>query len=243
MLLGRPAAFRGWKELFMGTPRIYPVGAAVVALASCLAAPAWADIAIGSTSNFNDFDNGGWNNGQAPDPTVVVGGPGGLHDPYLRVTSDGSGAGGKLTVFNNSGDWTGMWLSAGVIRVEMDLRNFDAQGRTLSMRMGFQATFGPGQPGWCTNAFSLVADGQWHHAVFILSPQTMVSVGSPFDWQTAMESVAVVRLFHSSTPSATGTNIVSSVGIDNIVAMPAPGAACLLALGGAAGMGAGRRRK
>jgi hypothetical protein len=60
----------------------------------------------------------------------------------------------------------------------------------------------------------------------------MVSVGSPWDWETAMQWVTQLRIFHSTTPSAVGTNFASSVGIDNIVALPAPGAAAGLALAG-----------
>ncbi|MFT3684943.1 MAG: hypothetical protein QM783_08465 [Phycisphaerales bacterium] len=88
--------------------------------------------------------------------------------------------------------------------------------------MGFLASAGPGQPGWCTQAYQLPADGQWHHAVFLISAQSMVSVGSPYDWETAMQMVNQVRIFHSTNPSAVGVNFASSVGIDNIVALPAP---------------------
>ena len=215
--------------------------AVAVVAAACLPFAARADVFIGSTRNFNNGESGGWSNGLNPDPQILPGGPGGAYDLYMRMTSDGAGAGGKLTVFNNSPEWTGMWLTAGVIRVEMDFRNFDAQNRDLHMRLGFLTSGGQGQPGWCTNAFIVPADGQWHHAVFILSPQTMVSVGSPWDWETAMQWVTQLRLFHSVTPSAVGTNFSSTVGVDNIVALPAPGAAAGLLLAGCVA-GARRRR-
>ncbi|MBY0308017.1 MAG: hypothetical protein K2Q09_04670 [Phycisphaerales bacterium] len=205
-----------------------------------LALSARGNVVVGSSSNFNDGDQQGWTNGVANDPQVLPGGPGGASDPYLRVTSDGSGPGGKLTVFNNLETWTGRWLTAGITTVEMDLRNFDPQNRTLSIRMGFLASAGPGQGGWSTQAFSLPADGQWHRAVFTISQATMVSVNSPLDWTTAMESVSQLRIFHSVNPSATGVNINSSIGIDNIVALPAPGATVCL---GAAGMLGLRRRR
>lgn len=210
-----------------------------VSVAACLCSPALAQIAIGSASDFNDGDLDGWINGQVADPVVLPGGPAGPDDPYLRVTSDGSGSGGKLTVFNNTAEWTGLWHSAGITQVEMDLRNFDPQGRTLSMRMGFLTSAGPGQPGWCTQAFSLPADGLWHHAVFTISQATMIPVGNPLDWTTAMEWVNQLRIFHSTNPSTTGVNIASSVGIDNIIALPSPGGAALLGL---VGLTAVRRR-
>lgn len=214
----------------------------VVALSACAWLPvaASADVFIGSTSNFNNGDADGWSNGLNPDPELLPGGPAGPEDYYMRISSDGAGAGGKLTVFNNSPNWTGLWLTAGVVRVEMDLRNFDSQGRDLHMRLGFLVSGGQNQPGWCTNAFVVPADGQWHHAVFILSPQTMVSVGSPWDWETAMQWVTQLRLFHSVTPSSVGTNFASSVGVDNIRALPSPGAAVCLALAG--GLAGSRRR-
>lgn len=212
--------------------------AVVIACAS--GGAALGNIFIGSSVNFNNGDAGAWTNGIVADPAIMPGGPGGDSDMYLRVTSDGASQGGKLTIFNNSENWTGMWRAAGITRVEMDLRNFDPQGRTLSMRMGFLTSAGQGQPGWCTQAFSLPADGQWHHAVFLISPEAMVSVGSPWDWQTAMDWVTQVRIFHSVNPSPVGVNIASSVGIDNIIALPAPGSAALLGLCGLAGT---RRRR
>ncbi len=203
------------------------VAAAGALTAACSAS---ANIAIGSSSNFNNFDSGQWSNGvQTADPAIMLGGPAGPNDPYLRVTSDGAGAGGKLTVFNNASEWTGLWLTAGITRVEMDFRNFDPQNRTLYMRLGFLTSAGQGQPGWCTNAFLVPADGQWHHAVFTITPETMTRVGNAYDWETAMQWVTQLRILHSITPSPVGTNFASSVGIDNIIALPLPGTLTALA--------------
>jgi hypothetical protein len=55
-----------------------------------------------------------------------------------------------------------------------------------------------------------------------------------------MQLVNQVRIFHSTNPSAVGVNFASSVGIDNIVALPAPGAAVLLSVGGIVAL---RRRR
>ncbi|HZW06934.1 MAG TPA: hypothetical protein VFF65_07400 [Phycisphaerales bacterium] len=215
------------------------VSAAVAACALPCAA-SLAKIAIGTSNNFNNGETGNWSNGAVTDPIVLPGGPAAPTDPYLRVSSDGSGAGGKLTVFNNGDDWTGLWLTAGITHVEMDFRNFDPQGRTLHMRMGFLVSAGQGQPGWCTAAFAVPADGQWHHAVFTISEATMTRVGNAFDWETALQWVTQVRIFHSTNPSVVGTNFASSVGIDNIIALPGPGAAAVLLLGSAAAL---RRRR
>ncbi|HYD01091.1 MAG TPA: hypothetical protein VEB22_07680 [Phycisphaerales bacterium] len=203
---------------------------AAIAVCALPCSAATADIVIGTTTNFNNGETGNWTNGAVADPVVLPGGPAGPTDPYLRVASDGGGAGGKLTVFNNDPQWTGLWLTAGITHVEMDFRNFDPQGRTLQMRMGFLVSAGQGQPGWCTAAFAVPADGQWHHAVFTISESTMTRVGNALDWQTAMQWVTQVRIFHSTNPSVVGTNIASSVGIDNIIALPTPTAAAALAL-------------
>jgi hypothetical protein len=238
MLHGRVArSAQGLKEISVSnrSPVCAAVAACVLPCAGVLA-----DVSIGTTSNFNNNDIQGWTNGQVADPVIQLGGPAGPTDPFLRVTSDGSGSGGKLTVFNNNAEWTGLWVSGGITRVEMDFRNFDPQGRTLSMRMGFLASAGPGQPGWCTSAFSLPADGQWHHAVFTISEAAMTRVGNALDWETVMQLSTQIRIFHSVNPSTVGTNFASSVGIDNIVALPAPGAGALLAL---AGVAAGRRKR
>src|ERR1051325_3337213 len=80
-----------------------------------------ADPVVGQIDTFS-ASAFGWTNGDlAPDPVVIAtGGPGGMGDAFLQVTANGSGAGGRLTVFNRA-QWTGNFLAAGVGAVEMDL--------------------------------------------------------------------------------------------------------------------------
>jgi len=207
---------------------------------ACTTTGLLADVVVGSASNFNGSDTQGWTNGFVDDPQVLPGGPGGAGDGYLRVTSDGSGSGGKLTVFNNDPQWTGNWLASGVTHVSMDFFNFDPQGRTLYMRMSFLMAAGPGQPAYCTPAFQVPADGQWHHAVWEISQSALQTAGSPLPYDIAMEGITQVRIFYSVNPSSVGTNFASSVGIDNVTALPAPGAGAALVLLCA---GSARRRR
>lgn len=216
----------------------------VLLFAAALAAPvssACGQVALGQTNNFQDGTSQNWvNGGPAIDPQIIPdGGPAGSGDAWMRIQSDGSGSGGKLSIFNNL-DWWGDYVGPGITRIEMDLRNLDPQGRTLNIRLGFRASSNQGSPGYCTAAVDVPANGQWVHAVFTLSPQTMTAIGGPQAWATHMANIGELRLFHSSSPSLTGVNITTALGVDNIRALPTPGAAAVLGLGA---MVAGRRRR
>ncbi|MGH7133641.1 MAG: hypothetical protein ACREJO_17055 [Phycisphaerales bacterium] len=205
---------------------------AMVALGAA-AGSASGQVSLGMWDNFNSGTTHDWiNGGSAPDPDVISsGGPAGAGDGWMRMSSDGSGGGGKLTIFNNL-DWWGDYVTTGITRIEMDLMNLDPQNRTLNIRLGFRLSSNQNSPGWCTQAFNLVADGQWHHAVFTLSAATMTRIGGAPSWTESMMSVGEVRLSHSPSAGLTGPNITSAMGVDNIRALPTPGAAGVLMLGG-----------
>ena len=215
----------------------------ILAMAALCAATgsALGQVSLGMWDNFQNGATHDWiNGGSAPDPAnMPTGGPAGVGDGWLRMSSDGSGGGGKLTIFNNLA-WWGDYVTPGITRIEMDLINLDPQNRTLNIRLGFRLSSNQNSPGWCTQAFNLVADGQWHHAVFTLSEATMTRLGGAPSWTESMMNVGEVRLSHSPGASLIGVNISSAMGVDNIRALPTPGAAALLAMGGLA---ASRRRR
>lgn len=197
-------------------------------------------VVINQIDTFQDGTTQGWSIGLPPDPVnVETGGPLGTGDRFLRLTADGSSNGGRLTTFNQA-QWRGDYIAAGVDAIEMDLRNFATQ--TLSIRIAFKQSASPGTPGFSsTVAFSLPADGQWHHAVFPINTMSMTRLGSTtLDLNTLLQNPIEMRILHSTSPSLSGNNIVAQLGIDNIRAIPAPGAS-LLPLG-AMLVGARRRR-
>jgi hypothetical protein len=71
----------------------------------------------------------------------------------------------------------------------MDLKNF---GTTpLSIRLGLKARSGIGATGYSsTNPFLLPADGQWHHARFLIDAEDLTAVGAAPPLATLLSNVA-----------------------------------------------------
>jgi hypothetical protein len=202
-----------------------------------LSARVWASPILGQIDTFSGSTLG-WANGVlAPDPAVIAtGGPGGAGDSFLPVTSDGSGASGRLTIFNRD-QWTGNFLAAGVNAVEMDLKNFGSS--PLSLRIALKSSTERGAPGFASSTpFVLAADGAWHHAMFLLDQADLTAVGSAPALASLLANVAEFRILNAAAPRLNGDAVVGQIGIDNIKAdtisasaIPEPSAGLLLAVG------------
>ncbi len=224
----------------------------LIALAAAmLCATSARAIVNGQIDTFEDGTSDFWMNGMG-NLAVSTGGPGGAGDHFLQIVADGNGAGGKLVGFN-SNQWTGNFTLAGVNAVEMDLKAFSIIGAsTLTIRIAFRSATGAftsaGASGYVSPvAFTLSADGQWHHAIFNFSSLTPINSSGgipPLPLATFLTGPAEFRIINAvSATSLIGDNIISVLGIDNIHAIPEPGS--LAALGGLA-LGAvafGRRRR
>jgi hypothetical protein len=199
-------------------------------------------IASPVTAQVNDFEGGttqGWTNGGAAAEPVntTTGGPAGTGDNFLRVSaSGGSGPGSRLTVFNTSSQWAGNYVTPGVNRLEMDLKNFGTTG--LRMRIGLEDTSGTRLVS--TTPFILPGDNLWHHATFSLDAASFTKTGSA-TVATALTRVRQLRIFHSVGADYQGDPVAGSIGVDNIRAVPEPAAAGVLAVA-ALGLLARRRR-
>jgi hypothetical protein len=197
-------------------------------------------VIIGQIDTFESGDTLNWSNGpDAPDPiNVATGGPAGDGDHFLQISASGGfGAGGKLITFNRS-QWLGNYNAAGVTQLEMDLKNLDNTSpiQTLFMRIGFkQSTAGGGPSYVTTHAFSLPADGAWHHAVFGLTGATMTGLSTgALTLSQLLSNPAEMRIFSSASLSSDGDVTSSRFGVDNIqaiqVVVPEPGTFSLLCI-------------
>jgi hypothetical protein len=83
--------------------------------------------------------------------------------------------------------------------------------------------------------FWLPADGQWHHATFLLESTSPTAIGAAQPLNTLLSKVAEFRILNSPTPALNGTDVNAPVGVDNISALviPEPGSFDLFLLGGA----------
>jgi len=190
-----------------------------------------------SLAEFDDFETGtstlNWQEGGgSPNQPVRVTEDG---NSFVRnVASGGVGPGGRQVMFNGF-QWAGDYISAGVTALSLDVRNsgnFD-----LNVRLSFQ--FASGARAATTQALDLDVDSGWVSTTFDLLDLTYVdgSSGTPEDDLT---NVIVLRIISAEDPAYRGDPIPSTLDADNIRALPAPGAASLLAL---AGLAASRRRR
>jgi hypothetical protein len=90
---------------------------------------------IGQVDTFQDGTTMGWFvPGMSPNPPAnsPTGGPGGIGDAYLALSSNGGmGPGGRLAVLNDS-QWAGDYLAAGIVMISMDVQNFGSRATTAS---------------------------------------------------------------------------------------------------------------
>lgn len=194
----------------------------------------WA-VAFGQVDNFENGTTQGWSEGAAspnPPTNVATGGPAGVNDNFLRNLSDGISSGGKMVMFNTS-QWAGNYVAAGVTRIVADMVN---PGNTsLSMRI---ALLGPNDTAFSSKtAVDLPAGSDWRQVTFDLDAASLTRVQGSRPLADVLADVRWIRILsNKSAPSLQGENIVGSLGVDNIRAVPEPTGALLLVAGAMAAL-------
>jgi hypothetical protein len=181
-------------------------------------------ITVGQTDTFQDGTLMGWSTGPfAPPIENLDGGPAGVGDRYIRMTADGGGAGGRLTIFNDapSGQWSGNYIMAGVTTIQIDLNNQSAV--SLSIRLAFKSEISQVSPGYLTAPMLLPANSGWIHFSVSVTAASLIAVGGPTAYNTFFTDVQEMRIIHEvGTSNLNGDNVVGMLGIDNIHAVPEP---------------------
>ena len=203
--------------------RLY-VATAIASFSLTLAAPA---ATICQIDTFQDGTTDGWfagglGMGQMPatPPKVIAnGGPRGVGDQYLQITSQGgSGAGSRLVAINVA-QWAGNYLTPGIGGIAMDLKNFGTTN--LTIRLLFENPMGapPTDEAVTTFGVPLPVGGDWVHAFFAISPSAMTPLIG--DVNTLLRNTTLLRIIDSPTPDD-AVEIVGVLGVDNIAAVPEP---------------------
>ena len=194
---------------------------AVAITAALFSAPAVLAVKGGQVDDFTGGTTAGWREGgPSPNPptNVAGGGPAGVGDAYLQNTSSGGfGAGSRMVMFNTT-QWTGDYLAAGVLQIEVDMANLGST--VLEMRIaiigGSNTQFGS------TNGVMLPADGSWRPLVFELTSSSLTLLQGGDSLATVLASVSELRILHSDSPSFQADPINATLGVDNITASQVP---------------------
>ena len=180
------------------------------------------DIIVGRTSDFQDNTFQGWSGGFGRRVFDQE------QNRYLQLSANGfNGTGGKLGTRNESEDWTGDYVAAGVRAIGARIRN-PMQDTVLEMRVTLMTDFLTTR--WTsTEAVTVPADDRWHHVVFSLLEEDMTQVGFDFDNEidpaVFAESLAAIERLHirhqAGEPSGgqRGTVLVGTLHIDDVTAL------------------------
>lgn len=180
-------------------------------------------VVVAASLHVDEFpsDDMGWDGGAVPQ-WQSTGGPTG--DGYLRVATSGS----NLAVHTSAGTWIGDYSAIDAETISVDMRN-DAGSNALQMRLVlFGAAVDPQSADRWTStvATTVAADGVWRNYSFSLAQNDLTRVLGTKTYQDMISNVVRVMLRHDpNPPSAGGTPVSATLGIDNVrlAAAPLPG--------------------
>lgn len=215
----------------------------------CLFQPGTAEaISLGQADDFEDGTLQGWkmgaNNVTASHMTNIAdGGLAGIGDNFLQVVShEVETTGGNRLTFFNKDQWTGDYLSTGIIAIAMDVNNFSSI-EALNLRLAINGGFLDSNFNFIGGLFattasvSLDSGSGWTQVVFSLDPGDLTAVSGRSgttgnDVLVTLANVTELRLLNSGSPDWTGLPVTATLGIDNISAVvPLPPAALLFGSG------------
>ena len=214
-------------------PLARTVSGLLTGLLVAAAGPA-AAVQLGQVDDFSGPALDGWSSGAphpAPPTAMGTGGPAGTGDSFLQLTSLGGGGPGSRMVAFFGPQWTGDYGAAQVTALRMDANNFGATD--LVLRLALSAST---DSAVTTDGVLLRAGSGWTSIRFALLPGSLTG-------DDVLGAVSGMRLLHATTPSFVGAPVAASLGIDNVTAVPEPGAALLLCGGLVMLMGTLRRRQ
>jgi hypothetical protein len=190
-------------------------------------------VTIGQIDTFQNGTTLGWTAGGGPfgqtppvPPFVTMsGGPAGIDDAYLTITSQGGqGPGSRLTAFNISGQWSGNYLTSGIAAIAVDLRNLGST--ELTIRLEFENPFAGGDEAVTNTGIVLSPGSDWTHAIFPIGLGSLTSLEGTV--RGALTNTSVLRIIHA--PGLTDSAPIAGVlGVDNVAAVPEPATSALIA--------------
>jgi hypothetical protein len=174
-------------------------------------------------SDFQDGTNQNWTSGplNVTQPVVLSGGFGGAADKFLRATSTGAlTSGGKLVILNIT-QWSGNYIAANIVSINVRVRNSGAS--LLKLRIGFNGGSGTGAGTFVsTNPIALPTDNTWRLVSFPIMASDLTGTAN---YSSVLSSIIQIRILHNSTPGYMGEPVVGQLDVDDITAISVTGIA------------------
>jgi hypothetical protein len=197
-------------------------------------------LTVGQVDTFEDGTTQNWvinllGLGSPPPESLPVnvptGGPAGLDDNFLRLTSLGTGGpGGRLTAINFMSQWMGDYLAAGISGITMDVNNLGTTDLALRLLFENPQVGPPTDVAISQNPIIVPAGSGWISVLFPIKVSDLLALDGTV--QNALGGATAIRIFHGIDPVFPGPDVVAQLGVDNIQAVPEPGAPLwLLAIG------------
>jgi len=197
-------------------------------------------VTLGQVDNFEDGTTQNWvinllNMGSPPPEAfpknVPTGGPSGLNDNYLQLTSTGSdGPGGRLVGVQYQNQWAGNFLAAGISGISMNVNNLGGTDLYLRLLIADPMDAPPENEAISTTAVFLPVGSGWRSVLFPIAPGFLTAdVGTV---TAALTNATEFRIF-SAEALGPPSRIAGSLGVDNITAsqVPEPATSLLVVIG------------
>jgi hypothetical protein len=181
-----------------------------------------AAILLGQVDDFQSGSLQGWTGG-SQNINQPNGGPGGVGDRYMQISSGGA----NLGTFNAT-QWAGNYAAAAVGRVTFDLSNFGPDPVSLRVMIMTAGCDGgaTGCTAWTsTNATVLPAGVGWVKAEFSLLEPDLTRVRGLASYATTVSAVERLLIHQDAgppDPPGVASFVNAVLGIDNVTALPEP---------------------
>lgn len=180
----------------------------------------FSQVSAGQVDDFEDGTVQDWiigATGSSSPINVSTGGPDGVDDNFLEYTSNGaSGIGSRMAIFNSNSQWSGDFISEGVVEVQFDV---EVLTNDLHLRLAFQ---GPGGTRMISTVPVVVTAGSGWNSVALplgLSDFTIVQgANTVSEVLSGVLTMRIISVTDENIDNWRGQVIAATLRVDNISA-------------------------